>query len=454
MADDSRDLTKGPVWRALARLSAPMMIGILSVLSVGLADAYFLGQLGGAPLAAVGFIYPVTAAITSLSIGLSAGANATVSQAIGAGESDAAAVRVGMHATGLGLALSLLVAGAIYLGYPALFRLLGANDATLTEIRAFMPYWCLSFPFLVVTMLSNSLFRAHGSSVAPSLLMTGSAIVNIALDPVLIFGFAFIPEMGTAGASLATLIARVAFAVVALGYAIWRGVLRWPDSPAQNLWWSVKELAKVGGPAAFSNAINPAGMAAVTAAVATLGENAVGGFGAATRVQQLAMVPMLALSSGIGPVVGQNWGADAQDRAARTMQSAFAFCVAYGVAVGVVLFACADIFANALAKDANAARFAATYMRIVGWSLFGYGFLVTANAAMNARSRAGWSMSLSLGRIFLVYLPGAWIGVSLLEFTGITIAAVAANTIAAAAAVGAAWMTGLFRPATLRRTFE
>jgi len=76
------DLTRGPVWKALAWVSAPMTLGIVAVLSVGLADAYFLGQLGQAPLAAVGFIYPVTTALTSMSIGLSAGANAVVSQAI------------------------------------------------------------------------------------------------------------------------------------------------------------------------------------------------------------------------------------------------------------------------------------------------------------------------------------------------------------------------------------
>ena len=446
MSDATHDLTTGPVWRALARLSAPMTLGILATLSVGLADAYFLGRIGPAPLAAVGFIYPVTAAVTSLSIGLSAGANATVSQAIG---KDRNPDRIGLHAVSLGVVLALVISGLMAVIHPWLFGLLGAGEATSREIAAFMPWWCLSFPFLVVTMQTMALFRAHGSSVAPAVLMTGAAILNIALDPLLIFGFDF----GTAGAAMATFIARAICAAAAVVYALRRGVLVWCGELTRDLGWSIRELASVGAPAALSNAINPAGMALVTAAVATLGDAAVGGFGAATRVQQIALVPMLALSSGIGPVVGQNWGADKPERAARALQAALAFCLGYGLAVGAILALGAGTFAGWLAGGTGAADHAATYMRIVGWSLFGYGFVVVANAAMNARSRAGWSMLLSLGRIFAIYLPGAWLGVALLDFTGITLAAVTANVMAAAAACVMARHLGLLQPSALRQTF-
>ena len=448
MADSTKDLTKGPVWRALARLSAPMVIGILSVLSVGLADAYFLGQLGGAPLAAVGFIYPVTAAITSMSIGLSAGANATVSQAIGA-NGDRDPVRIGLHAVGLGLVLALVVAGAVWLGYPALFRLLGAQEAAAEQIALFMPWWCLSFPFLVVQMQATALFRAHGSSVTPAVLMTAAAIVNVALDPLLIFT----AGLGTEGAAIATFTARALAAVAGVAWAVRKGLLVWCGSVLKELGWSLRELAKVGGPAAFSNAINPAGMAAVTAAVATLGTDAVGGFGAATRVQQLALVPMLALSSGIGPVVGQNWGAGEERRAAQGLQAALAFCLGYGALIGVTLFAFGGLLADWLTSGGEAADYAATYLRIVGWSLFGYGVVVVVNAAMNGRSRAGWSMVLSLTRILALYLPLAWLGVSVMGFTGITLAAVAANVLAAVLGLGFAWKVGLLRPKALRATF-
>ncbi|WP_281859453.1 MATE family efflux transporter, partial [Litoreibacter halocynthiae] len=105
-----RDLTQGPVWIALTAMSAPMSFGIFAVIAVGLADAYFLGKVSATALAAVGFIYPVITAITSLSIGLSAGANATLSQAVGREETDDDVRRLGLHAIGLGLALSAIMA--------------------------------------------------------------------------------------------------------------------------------------------------------------------------------------------------------------------------------------------------------------------------------------------------------------------------------------------------------
>ncbi|WP_040610791.1 MATE family efflux transporter, partial [Oceaniovalibus guishaninsula] len=102
-----RDLTRGPVHRAILSVTAPMVVGILGVIAVGFVDAIFLGMLGQQELAVVGFVYPVTTAIISLSIGLSAGANAALSQAIGAGATGPRVDRMGLHAMGLGLCLGL-----------------------------------------------------------------------------------------------------------------------------------------------------------------------------------------------------------------------------------------------------------------------------------------------------------------------------------------------------------
>ena len=445
MADKGkRDLTQGPVWKALAIMSAPMSLGIFSVIAVGLADAYFLGPVSGAALAAVGFIYPVITAITSLSIGLSAGANATLSQAIGAQEDEDETQRRGIHAIGLGLAMSLVVAGLIWLAYPVLFGALGAGGKVAEEIGAYMPLWTLSFPFLVTMMITNSVFRAHGDGATSAAIMIVAAFFGIALNPLLIFGWGPIPEMGTAGAAMSTLIGRVVAMIVAIWIAWRRGLLGVCGRLMQGWFASAKKILKVGVPASLSNAINPAGMALVTAAVATVGDQAVAGFGAAGRVQSILLVPLMALSAGIGPVVGQNWGADQQDRARSATKWAFGFSISYGAAIGVALLLFANPIAGLLANGEGDQDYAATYLRIVGLSMFGYGMVVIANAAMNARDKALWSMMLSLGRIFLVYLPGAWLGVMLFDYTGIVWAAVLANVLGAAAAAYAARRTGVF----------
>ncbi len=439
----ARDLTRGPVWRALAATSAPMSVGILAVLSVGLADAYFLGRLGGAPLAAVGYIYPVTVAITSLAIGLSAGANAAVSQALGRGDRARDVARLGLHALGLGLALAAAAAAAFAAVHPAVFAAMGAGPEVMAEIGAYAPLWALSFPFLVLLMTCNALFRAHGDAVRASAFMVLAAAVNIALNPLLIFGWGPIEGQGTAGAALATLIGRMLAAAAALAAALGAGHLRRCGALRTGLARNLRALGEVGAPAAFSNAINPAGMALVTAAVATLGDAAVAGFGAATRVQSVAIVALLALSAGIGPVVGQNWGADRRDRAQAALVVAWGFCLGYGLVLAVGLTALAGPIAAAIAPAAEAAGYAARYLAVVGWSLFGYGILVTANAAMNARSRALWSTGLSLGRIFGLYLPLAWAGVWAAGYDGILAAAVVANLGAVAGAAVCARRTGL-----------
>jgi len=438
-----RSLTDGSVTRAVLAVSAPMTLGILGVIAVGLADAYFLGRVGRTELAAVGYIYPVTVAVTSLSIGLSAGANAALSQAIGRGDGDDPAVRMGLHALGLGGALGVAVGVLLWVVQAPLFALIGAGEAVAPEIAAYVLWWSVSFPFLVTSMLVGAMFRARGDGITAAVVMGVQALGNIALDPVLIYGLGPVPQMSTGGAGLATCLVRIGATAGGLAWAWHKGLLGPCRAPLKGMAASVRRIGEVGLPASLSNAINPAGMALVTAAVATLGESAVAGFGAATRVQTLALVPLLALSSGVGPVVGQNWGAGRTDRARRAVRVTFLMCAGYGAAVALILLTLAGPIAAAIASGPQDAAIAATYLRIVGLSLFGYGVVVTANAAMNARSRALWSMGLSLGRIFALYLPLAWLLLGPLGFAGIAIAAAAANTGAALAALWATVRTGL-----------
>ncbi|WP_208351406.1 MATE family efflux transporter [Pseudaestuariivita rosea] len=437
----SQNLTQGPLWRAIAVVSAPMSIGILAVLSIGLADAVFLGRYSSTALSAVGFIYPVTTAITSLAIGLSAGANAAISQSIGA--EDGSSNRLAVHAIGISLALSVAVAMLVWLATPLIFRTLGAGDAVFADISGYMFWWVISFPFLVLMMVINAAFRADGDSVVPAGMMVLAAVVNIALDPILIFGWGMIPELGTQGAGLATLAARIAAAVGAVAFMIWSPRLCWPKEPLKNLVRSARRILSVGLPAAFSNAINPAGMAIVTGTVAWIGETAVAGFGAATRVQSFVLVPMLALSAGIGPVVGQNWGAKEKGRACGSVVLSFNACVAYGLTIGVLLILTAPWIAALITPDENAQSYTISYLRIVGLSLFGYGIMVVGNAALNARDKALWSMGVGLIRIAAVYAPFAALGAWAVGYTGIMLAAVAANLAGAALAIFACYKNDL-----------
>ncbi|KIT15113.1 MATE family efflux transporter [Jannaschia aquimarina] len=443
MASTSRDLNEGPVWKALLSVSGPMAFGIAAVISVGLVDAYFLGRIGSDALAAVGFVYPITMTIASLSIGMSAGANAAISQALGRKDDEDDVIRVGLHALGIGTVLGALAGLIFFLIDRPLLSLMGATDGVLEAALQYTPVWSASFPALVAMMLMNSVFRAHGNGGRAAGIMIFSASVNIALTPTLILGWGPFPELGVAGAAWSTLIAYVVACAAAAALAMKSGLLRPCGALLQDLWQSAKTLAGVGGPAALSNAIRPAGMAAVTAAVAVLGSSYVAGFGAAGRVQGLVAVPLLALSAGIGPVVGQAWGADRPDRASQALRLSCLFALGYGLVLATALFFLADPIAGLFSDDDQAVSAAALYLRIVGWSLFGFGILVVGNAALNAMSRAGYAMSLSVARVLLVYLPLAWLAAYTVGYWGILGAAVVANVFASVAVMVAARAAGL-----------
>ena len=443
MARVSRDLNDGPVWKALLSVSGPMAFGILSGVSVGLVDSYFLAKLGGDALAAVGFVYPVVFTVMSLSIGLAAGANATISQALGRREDDDAVVRSGLHAVALAVGLAVATSALFLLLDRPLMSAMGAEGAVLDATLEYTAVWAFSFPFLVGMMQTNAVFRAHGNGGRAAGIMILSSVVNIALTPLLIFGWGPVPALGVTGAALATLIAQALACAVSTWLAIRDGILR----PCGDLWSDLRANARkiggVGGPAAVSNAIAPAGMAAVTAAVATLGAGYVGGFGAATRVESVVAVPLLALSAGIGPVVGQAWGAGDPDRAAKALRLSILFSLGYGLLVAVALFLLAEPIAAAFGTGDESLAAAAGYLRVVGWSLFGYGMLIVGNAALNAMSRSGYAMGMSLLRVLALYVPLAWAGATLFGYAGVLGAAVVANLFAAGAVLVTARAAGL-----------
>lgn len=429
MAAAEKTLNDGPVGRALWSVSAPMTIGILGVLSVGLADAFFLARDGATSLAAIGYVFPVITALTSLSIGLSAGTNTVISQAIGRGEDARDRRRMTLHAMALALALSCVVSTLVWLLAPVLYAAMGASGEVLDKVLGYMRFWCLSFPFLVTGMALNAVFRAAGRSGVAATVMLLQALLNIALGPVLIFGLGPVPALSMDGAGLASLLARMtSFSGIVL-YAWSCGVVQFNMAPWRGLAASVRRIVRVGAPAAMSNAINPLGMAIVTGLVATIGDTAVAGFGAATRVQGVLVVPLLALSSGIGPVVGQAWGAGDTARAREGLRICHITCAVFGLSVAVLLQFLAMPIAALMTSGSEAQEFTATYLRIASWGYLGFGVLITANAAMNARDRALWSMSLSGTRIFGLYVPMTWVGGQLGGYTGMIVGALTANLI-------------------------
>ncbi|GGY45682.1 MATE family efflux transporter [Parvularcula lutaonensis] len=405
----NRDLTEGPVAGHLARLGLPMVIGVAAVLSVSLADTFFLGKLGTEELAAISFTFPVVLTITSLGIGMSAGASSVASRAIGRGDMDRTR-RLATDAMILSFIIVALVSVAGWFLARPLFSLLGAQGGVLDMVVAYMRVWFVGVPFLVVPMVAMGLIRANGDSTVPSLIMVAGALINIALDPAFIFGWGPIPPLGVEGAAWATLAARAIMLVAAMFVVIHREKLLTAAVPTATAFaHSAWEVLKVGIPAAGSNMINPLSIGIVTAFLATYGNEAVAAFGVATRVEALTTIPMLALSSAIGPVAGQNWGSGKPDRTKAAIGNAFLFVVLCGFVLGASFFLLADPIVGLFTDDSAVRNIATSYLLIVGVTLGGYGVVINASAAFNAIGKAWVGLLFTFLRSFILYIPAAWI---------------------------------------------
>lgn len=432
-------LTTGPVARRLAGMSIPMAWGILAIITFAIADTYFVGQLGTTPLAALAFTFPLVMAVRSLALGMGIGTASVLARAVGG--SSAEEVRR-LTTDSLIISTLLITALAIVgmLTISPLFRLMGAGARELPLIREYMLVWYLGMPFMVVPMIGNFAMRSAGEARLPSLLMIVAAFINAGLDPLLIFGWGPIAALGIQGAAVASLLARLCTLVAALFILHHRmHMIAWTWPKLKHLWTSGREIGKIAGPAVATNVINPLAVGVVTAIVAGYGPTAVAGFGVATRIEALALIPILALTAGLGPLVGQNWGASERQRVAEALRVSAKFCVIWGVCVAGVLALVAPVIVPLFDSQPETIAAACAYLWIVPISFTAYGVLICVNTALNAAGRPLIATTLMTVRTFGIYVPLAWLTAQWFELQVVFACAALASFIAG----GFAWRTGL-----------
>ena len=406
---ETAKLTRGSIRGHLVTQTLPMIVGVAAIMSVGLIDAYFIGQLGSAQLAAVSFIFPITIALSSLGVGVMVGINSVISRALGEGDVARAERRANFGAL-FALAMGIILGLLLYVLLGPLFRLMQASEELLPLILEYMGPFALGLPVLLLQMGLSGVLRGQGEARYVSLISITYAVVNWVLDPILITGAFGFDGFGVAGAAYASIIGYAIACVIALYFinraqlAIHPTLIRQCDVMASG-----GAILRVAGPAAFSNAINPIGLSILTALLASQGEAAVAGFGAAGRLQSFAVVPLLGLSGSIGAIIGQNWGAGRADRARRAMAWAGGFCLVYGLFIAVVLYAFGDWFADFFTDDARVIEEFSRYLAISVWGYAGFGLLIVGNGALNAVDRAKYALLQSAARVFLVMLPFAWL---------------------------------------------
>lgn len=434
---DRRNLKEGSVEGHLAQLGLPMVAGIVAVMSVSLADTYFLSRLGTVPLAAVGFAFPVTLAIMSFGIGLGAGTASVVSRTLGGGNRDDAR-RLATDALLLALTLAAVFVAVGLLLVRPLFALLGAEGAVLDQVVAYMRIWIFGLPFLVVPMAANQVIRANGDARIPGATMIIAALINFALDPALIFGWWIFPRLEIEGAAWATVAARMATFCIALSVVAFKEkMLSFARPAAAELARSWRRVAAIALPAAAGNMVNPLGITVVTGILAVYGAETVAAFGVGAKVMHFVNIPMLALSAAIGPLAGQNWGAAKRKRVQRALRSAFVFCLGWASFAAAVFWLWGDAVAGWFASERSVAAIVQDYFAIVPLTTAGYGVTIIAAAAFNALGMPLKGLAAYLMRVALLYVPFTWAASLVVERLGAFYAIGAANAISGVAIAGA-----------------
>ncbi|MGM0568694.1 MAG: MATE family efflux transporter [Elusimicrobiota bacterium] len=392
------DLISGSPLKGVLLLSSPIIISNLMHVLYNIADIAWLGVLGKEEVAAMAFVFPVLFVVISLGIGLGIAGSVLVAQYEGAGESEE-----GNIAAGQTLVFSFMFAVFISLsGYflsGPIVNFLGASPDVKILAESYLKIIfagaVLIFPFFIF----NSLMRGWGNSSIPMKIIIFSNIINIVLDPFLIFGIWIFPEMGIGGAAVATVFSRFAASLISLwflfkgapGLSINAGHL----IPRKAMMF---KLCRLGWPVVIEHALKGMGMMAITAIASVFGTAFMAGYSVGIRVFSLFVMPSLAVGKGVAASVGQNLGAGLSERSSRvTFQSSgavFAFLSFIAAGVFLLRFDIALFFLGE--NETQAVIYAARFLMSLAIAAPFLGAAMAARGAFKGAGRTLQSMTIGI----------------------------------------------------------
>lgn len=429
------DLTQGLVKDHLIRLSVPMIWGILAIISFQLVDMYFISMLGEEQLTAISFTFPVTHLIFSFVMGFGIATSSVVSRLIGAGSMEDVK-RVATHALIIVFVLAFLISSLGLVFHDGIFSAMGADEPTLAMISDYMHIWFAGAIFLSVPMVANSAMRAGGDSRVPATIMATVAIVNLVLDPLLIFGLLGFPRLELQGAAIATVFANACAMVSGLYVLCLRKkmVCSVKNMQFADFGNSIKRILSIALPAGITQAIQPLVNGVIIALLATHTADAVAAYGVVSRVEAFAFVILMALAVGMGPVIGQNWGMKKFDRVNEALKLSMRFNIGWSILVAAVLAVHARLIADIFTNDEAVIGYAILFFWVVPIT-YAFSNLINGWAsAFNAMGMPQRSFAMIVGKMVVVMVPAIYIGNEFGGILGIFIA-IAVSNLAAGIAI-------------------
>lgn len=433
------------VGHTLFGMAWPMLAGTFAMNAYNLTDTYFVSRLGTAPLAAMGFTFPVVMILTFVAGGIGNGTTTLVSHAFGRNDRPDAA-RLVTHGLILMLSVAAVMSVVGYLTIDWVFGMLGAKPETLLLIDQYMKTWYLGATLMALPMMGNGILIATGDSKGASLFMIVGTMVNLALDPVFIFGLFGFPAMGIRGAALATVIAQGVSAVWLMRLFIFRHRLILSKRVLTRIAHSARRILRFAIPGVLGMMLMPLSSGIITRLTAQFGTEAVAAVGAASRIEMFAFVVPMALGMSLTPFVSQNFGAMRIDRVVKARTISVCFSLLYGILIAGIFFFAAPAMAGLFTQDDEVARILVMYIRIIS---FGFGMLEVVRYCsfiMTGMHRPVSATSLNVVRVVCLLIPLTLLGAYLGGLRGLFIGRLATDLIAGT--IGLMWVRSVLRSAT------
>ena len=408
-------MTQAPIGRTISRLAVPCIISMLVTAFYNMADTFFVGMMkSNAATGAVGVVFSMMAIIQAVGFFFGQGSGNYISRMLGKKNYREAST---MAATGffyaLGAGVLICVVGQIFL--EDLAYLLGSTDTILPYTKAYLRVILLGAPWMTASLVLNNQLRFQGSATYSMVGITAGAVLNIGLDPLLIFTF----DMGVAGAGWATIISQfVSFLLLLVGCGKGGNI----HLSVKNVKFSGKYLlhiVKGGLPSLARQCLASFATICLNHASRPFGDALIAAMGVVQRIMMFGASAMLGFGQGFQPFCGFNYGAGLYSR----VKKGFWFCIkvsaAFLLVAGSLVFAFAPQIVAIFRDDPEVIRIGTTALRFQCVMFPTHSWIVMSNMMEQVMGRTGPATFLSVSRQGMFFIPAVLILSSTLGILGI-----------------------------------
>ena len=431
IAGTEQDFTTGKLGRAIFLLSVPMALEMMMESVFAIVDIFFVSKLGSEAIATVGITESMVTIVYALAVGLSTATSSLVSRRIGEkNQEGASAAAVQAILAGILISVAIAIPGIIF--SKSLLRLMGASEIIVNEMWGFTAIMIGSNTVIMLLFIINAIFRSAGDAAISMRVLWMANLINIVLDPVLIFGFGSIPALGIQGAAIATATGRglaVLYQIYLLVAGRRRVVIR-----ARHLRLEpqvMMTLLKLSLGGIGQHIIATSSWIGLVRIISVFGSTVVAGYTIALRIMVFALLPSWGLSNAASTLVGQNLGAGQPGRAERSVWVTGWVNMIFLGLVGLLLIVFSEFFVRLFINDPAVITAGSNCLRIISVGFIAYGF---GMVLVNALNGAGDTFTPTVINVFcywLLEIPLAWFLAlhSGLNETGVFISIVIAETI-------------------------